>query len=841
MSNQNLRNNLQENEKQLFISWSGETGQVIADLICEWLDKIYSNAYEMIFFSPNIEVGSLGIDDIMKALNKCKKGIFIITRERLNSPWLHFEAGAISKGDTGNSIIPLYVDIKREEVTHDPLSHFQSNYSFCFEDIKSLLLEIGNGLGWNQKNTEKTFKSFSMLENDVDHLLSQMMPDPIFFLLHQICSGNSDFIFNENSSCLAHLEENSFYSIRSEVVKHAKGELIIAGSSLTEAIGYGDTNNRSLRGIIKKGIKEKRITSIKFLLTDISMFETYFTENNEAISRVMGSLNALKKEFFEICDENKCNISVYFLPLHNVEHVVLTNKYMLYRSTKLWTSNAEYKGEFILYQNIKTQSEYSIELKYLKKLMELCTKINFDIDTVKNSKDTYITKEIKEWRRSIKQNGVYTPHSKYPGELEYIHLYKLYYSQLTHYIACDWNGPNHSELRFYPSKNISNSEYLFNSNNLLNDDTQKFLLNYIKETETLLRGVVKKYSNASVNGEMLSDARIFPSLDLGFPNNLVRLAGGFPTGMLVTWKCGTPIVPVDATVNVCSSSVFELPENYDMNQTDETFFNNIEKIIQKASKAGYAFDFASGNHFLMIAEDENNKKYLVLHSSAKEFKDSYIGLYPVEGNWYYEKIRTYPTPYVHGERYIRYIKGDDALFFISLAKKLEEMNVQIHKFFADSMYAKKCTFLERSTYHHYYMPTDSSIAIGTFVEEPGTTVPIFSAPGKEICLFKINTENNWTIQLGGKQKCLIPHGWGQEICGNINSSVDYVDKKFTLSVDGKKYVHDLQREKSIYCPEKNLRQLISCRNFLENQHYINGKIVKILIPKYSYCYSTVRK
>lgn len=408
---------------------------------------------------------------------------------------------------------------------------------------------------------------------------------------------------------------------------------------------------------------------------------------------------------------------------------------------------------------------------------------------------------------------------------------------MTHYIACDWNGPNRSELQFKPNKEIKSVEELFDSSILLNDDTQKCLLEYIKETEDLLRGVVNKYSTAYVNGEALSDAHIFPSLDLGFPNNSVRLAGGFATGMLVTWKCGTPIVPIDATVNVCSSSVFELPDSYNMNQTSEEFIHDIEKMMQEATQAGYSFNFASGNHFLMIAEDEKAKKYLVLHSSAKEFKESHIGLYPVEGNWYSEKIRTYPTPYVHGNRYMRYLKGEDAIFFISLAKKLEEVNVQIHKYFATIMSAQECSLLERSTYHHYYMPTDSSIAIGTFVEAPGTTVPIFSAPQKSICLYKVDPDQNWTIQLGGKPKCLIPHGWGQTISGRINMNVDFIEQKFTIDVNNRSYEHDLSIRESIKCPQKQIRQYDSCKEFFENQKFIKGRIVKTLIPKYLYCHT----
>lgn len=823
-------------EKQLFISWSGEKGKKVADLIYDWIGVIYKNVKGNVFLSTRMEPGILGFTEIMSALDNCTRGFFIMTQERIDSPWIHFEAGAVFKAKDTNWIIPIYVDINRNTLGNGPLSEFQSNIMFNYNHLEKLILRTGSDLGWSHRedylnNQQKICEEFN---KKVKELEEEILPDAVISKLHQNCQNYAHSYICESSGCLAHLDENTFFNLRKIVVENAKGELIIAGPSLTEAIGRGSTNNRSLRRSLIEGIKEQNITSIRFLLTDLSMFEYVCTESNEGISRVMASLDAIKNELFHICDKYQCDISIYFLPLHNVNHVVLTDKYMLYRNTNLWTSNGEYKGEFTLYQNIGNQSEYGVQYAYLKKLMELCTKINLDIDTVNNTLDSYISKKIKEWRRSIKERRRYIPYNKQPGELKYIHLYKLYNSQLTHYVGCDWNGPNHSELRFEPNEQITTPNDLFKSDNLLGDNTQQYLLDYIKKTEELLRGVVEKYSSASVNGEKLSDAKIYPSLDLGFPNNAVRLAGGFATGMLVTWKCGTPIVPVDATVNVCSSSVFELPD-YNMDQTDKEFVEAIKRLIQEATQEGYAFNFSSGNHFLMIAEDEDRKKYLVLHSSAKEFKDSYIGLYPTEGNWYNEKIRTYPTPYVHGERYIRYLKGEDATFFISLAKKLEEMNVQIHKYFADKMCAKKCSLLERSTYHHYYMLTNSSIAIGTFVEEPGTIVPIFSAPSKEICLFEVDKDKNWTIQLGGKPKCLIPHGWGQEISGKLETSVDYTNKKFTIKVNKEIYNYDLSKEKKLNCPKKQIRQYNSCEEFLENQCFIKGRIVKILTPKYLFC------
>ena len=147
---------------------------------------------------------------------------------------------------------------------------------------------------------------------------------------------------------------------------------------------------------------------------------------------------------------------------------------------------------------------------------------------------------------------------------------------------------------------------MFEAKNLLNDKSQKVLLAHIKETERLLNKVVKKYDKREESG-----AVIIPSLDLGYPNNVMRLAGGFATGMLVDWDCGTSFVPIDATVNVCTSSVFKITPK---NELLDDFEGFIKKVTETdATSLGYSFSLKSGNHFLMLAKDEKEDDYLVLH------------------------------------------------------------------------------------------------------------------------------------------------------------------------------------------------------------------------------------
>ena len=82
----------------------------------------------------------------------------------------------------------------------------------------------------------------------------------------------------------------------------------------------------------------------------------------------------------------------------------------------------------------------------------------------------------------------------------------------------------------------------------------------------------------------------------------------------------------------------------------------------------------------------------VMHSSVKEFKDSYMGLYPVEENWFSDSIRTYHD----NGRYLRYIKDEDARQFAAYAHKLEQYNVQIHKWYAEQIGIQEDVFIKKN-------------------------------------------------------------------------------------------------------------------------------------------------
>jgi hypothetical protein len=805
----------------IFISWSGDKAGIYAEFLANILNTVLeSESYA--FLSKKIESGKIWSTKITSALGESTVGIFILTRYSMKQPWVNFEAGAIFKGDTlAPSLIPIYVDIEFEDLKDHPLGLFQSRYKFSCEDITKLIIDLESRYEWCEFHT-------GVWENTVKSLFDEFMKT------NEKMNNNSieDYLYNnkiamsDNTCVVAEIPAEKFWGLRLKLIESLQGgELILEGSSLEDA--FGGSELVSIVKCLKSKIQNKEINHLKILISDPVIFseiENFDKSTNSPLNRVSLTMDTLLHQFFPLCEEVKCDIDIYFMPLLEIDHAVITDKYMAFRSTKLWTQNGMYKGSFFLYRKTEIDcSEYGAQMKYLETVMENSTRIDLEIDSYESPDDGETMRRHKSWRRAVKDAG-YTV----------VHMYKLYYSQLVNYVADDWRNEPGITGSFKPSKSIRNYDELFDPQNLLNDDTQKVLLPYIKETKKVFELAIKKYDSSTTNIGMKrvekSGVMVFPSLDLGFPNNVQRLAGGFATGMLVMWKCGTHIVPIDATVNVCSSSVFEI-EDFNTDLCDEEFISYIEGIMHEANQdEGYSFSFKNGNHFLMIAQDISSKKlYLVLHSSATEFKNSYLGLYPDENNWYSNSIRTYPSP-LTSERYIRYIKDNEAKYFIENAHKLEKYNVQIHRWFAERIgwqIDENC-----HTFHHYYMHTNDSIAIGTYVETPGTIVPIFSNVGKDIYMFKIG-KDNWKVHLGGRNVCLVPHGWGQVIDGVKSVSVD--NDEHVLIVNDRKYsINSKARIKNV--GNKHVRNFKDGEEFLnKGGKMIKGDIVQTLRPIYLYC------
>ena len=118
----------------VFISWSGKYSKSyeVAMLLHDWLPVVIQQID--FWISEDVELGKFAVQKILSKLFVANAGIFCITEKSINSKWLNYEAGAISKAssadnaDDVNNVISLLIDISENDFSNSgsPLAHFQS-------------------------------------------------------------------------------------------------------------------------------------------------------------------------------------------------------------------------------------------------------------------------------------------------------------------------------------------------------------------------------------------------------------------------------------------------------------------------------------------------------------------------------------------------------------------------------------------------------------------------------------------------------------------------------------------------------------------------------------------
>jgi TIR domain len=128
---------------KLFLSWSGDSSKGIAEIFRNWL-RAFSTELDIFFTPDGIEAGMRWNDELSLTLQECEIGIFVYTRQNLDSLWMAFEAGALSKRIKTGRVIPLIFG-EPELKLKAPLSQFQAK-RFSEKGVFETLESINNCL-----------------------------------------------------------------------------------------------------------------------------------------------------------------------------------------------------------------------------------------------------------------------------------------------------------------------------------------------------------------------------------------------------------------------------------------------------------------------------------------------------------------------------------------------------------------------------------------------------------------------------------------------------------------------------------------------------------------------
>src|SRR5690348_15249061 len=146
-------------DMKVFISWSGETSKNIAEIFRQWLPSVIQLVRP--YYSPDdIAKGTRWSSEIAKELDESKVGIICLTKDNLTSPWIMFEAGALSKNIDKSKVCPILFGIDPADI-QGPLVQFQAA-RFNKDEVKKVVRMINSELGDSALSSEVFENVFEM-------------------------------------------------------------------------------------------------------------------------------------------------------------------------------------------------------------------------------------------------------------------------------------------------------------------------------------------------------------------------------------------------------------------------------------------------------------------------------------------------------------------------------------------------------------------------------------------------------------------------------------------------------------------------------------------------------
>lgn len=109
---------------KVFLSWSGDTSKALATALHDWLPMIFSDV-SLWISTREIEAGERWGKQLDDQLESTNFGILCLVPTNVGSPWLIFEAGALSKSVDSSRVVPYCLGLEPKEI-QGPLSRFQA-------------------------------------------------------------------------------------------------------------------------------------------------------------------------------------------------------------------------------------------------------------------------------------------------------------------------------------------------------------------------------------------------------------------------------------------------------------------------------------------------------------------------------------------------------------------------------------------------------------------------------------------------------------------------------------------------------------------------------------------
>lgn len=161
---------------QVFVSWSGKRGKALAEAVSLWLKNV--NHLLRPWMSEQIPPGSKWSEVIGSKLSDADVGVFCVTAENVDAPWLVFEAGALSSRLGERRVIPILLDLETADLA-GPLAQFQSVLAQRRSDMSKLAGSLNDLLGSQSLDRDVVEKSFGREWRDFNRRVQRAADIPL--------------------------------------------------------------------------------------------------------------------------------------------------------------------------------------------------------------------------------------------------------------------------------------------------------------------------------------------------------------------------------------------------------------------------------------------------------------------------------------------------------------------------------------------------------------------------------------------------------------------------------------------------------------------------------------
>lgn len=142
---------------KVFLSWSGTPSRMLGEALRDWLPNVLQ-VVQPWMSAVDMQVGTRWSLDLSKELEAARAGIICLTPDNQNSPWILFEAGALSKILDTQCVIPYLLRMTPADV-QGPLVQFQAataNQADTYKLVATVNRSLGT-LALSDDGLERTF------------------------------------------------------------------------------------------------------------------------------------------------------------------------------------------------------------------------------------------------------------------------------------------------------------------------------------------------------------------------------------------------------------------------------------------------------------------------------------------------------------------------------------------------------------------------------------------------------------------------------------------------------------------------------------------------------------